>query len=93
MKPWLVVALLLAVAFPARGADPVAEGKAACDRKDWPACARLYEEAASGLVDGVWMKAPFHATAIVTQTYVKGASGWNLAATHASRREERRPRP
>jgi ketosteroid isomerase-like protein len=47
MIPALAVAVLLTIAFaaPARAADPVAEGKAAYDRKDWPACARLYASA------------------------------------------------
>jgi ketosteroid isomerase-like protein len=39
-------------------------------------------------IDGSWENKPFHVTAIITQTWVKDASGWKLAATHGSRREE-----
>ena len=46
MRPGLAVAVLLVVAAPARGDDPAAGGKAAYDRKDWAACARLYTAAA-----------------------------------------------
>lgn len=44
-------------------------------------------------IDGSWMKEPFHVTAIMTQTWVKEASGWKLAATHGSRREDRAAKP
>jgi ketosteroid isomerase-like protein len=44
-------------------------------------------------IDGSWMKEPFHVTAIMTQTWVKEASGWKLAATHGSRREDREAKP
>lgn len=47
MRPSLAVAMLLVVAAPARGDDPAADGKAAYDRKDWAACARLYTAAAT----------------------------------------------
>ena len=33
------------------------------------------------------------ATAIMTQTWVKEASGWKFAATHGSRREDREAKP
>jgi hypothetical protein len=94
MIPALAVAVLLTVAFaaPARGADPVTEGKAISDlrvRVHGTAAVATYAVA----IDGVWMKEPFHVSAIITQTWVKEASGWKLAATHASRREERRPEP
>ncbi len=46
MTPRLLAALLLALAVPARAAATVAEGQAAYDRKDWPACARLFAAAA-----------------------------------------------
>ena len=51
MRPTLAVVVLLAVAVPARGADPTRAGKEAYDRKDWPACARLYEESAAAAPD------------------------------------------
>jgi ketosteroid isomerase-like protein len=40
--------------------------------------------------DGTWMKEPFHVAAILTQTWVKEAGGWRLAATHGSRKVEAR---
>ena len=47
MRSRFAVVVLLVFAFPALGADPAAEGQAAYDRKDWPACAGFFEAAAS----------------------------------------------
>jgi ketosteroid isomerase-like protein len=44
-------------------------------------------------VEGSWEKTPFEVTGIMTQTWVKGADGWKLAASHGSRRDNRRSNP
>jgi hypothetical protein len=52
VSPRLLAAFLLALAVPARAAATAAEGQAAYDRKDWPACARLFAAAAPS-ADGI----------------------------------------
>ena len=46
MTPRLLFALLLILAAPGLATATAAEGQAAYDRKDWPACARLFAAAA-----------------------------------------------
>jgi hypothetical protein len=46
VTPRFLFALLLILAAPVRATATAAEGQAAYDRKDWPACARLFAAAA-----------------------------------------------